>query len=395
MDQKKKVAIAFGGTIILIAAVIAWMMILNTGSLKVTLAPPYTVKVGKIQKQCEQNLCEIKLNARKYIVSIEKAGYFPLEKEIEIRRWKTLDLSPVLEFIPYIAEEEMEAKKLPDNLIAENEMALALDFEGIPAEWAKAKSVIQNIDGDRLVILKNLMIREMKEGEREERKMEALTAGWGMGKDAVYIQKDGDNAKMYLWKEGAEPELLTQFVTLINPQVFPGKDNVLIRDNETVYTVDIAKKRKEILKKGEVRGIAWNPSHTMALIESEIQELPILLLYEANAEKKLVTLPVQTSLALAFWRNDNEIIFVTFQELNSELQQTFASVGLDAESLSGDQKEALTLKLVKLDVHSLATQILLEIPENISISAIEPEEYGKSIFILTNEGKIRRIRISE
>lgn len=395
MDQKKKVAIAFGGTIILVVAIIAWMMVLNTGSLRVTLAPPYVVKAGKIQKQCEQNPCEIKLNARKYTLSIEKAGYFPLEEEIVIGRWKTLELSPAPEFIPYIEEGEMEAKKLPENLIAENEIALALDFEGISAEWAKAKSIAQNTDGDRLIILKDLMIRETKEGGKEEKKAEVLAAGWGVGKDVVYIQKDGDNAKTYLWKNGAEPELLTQFATLTNPQIFSGRDTILVLDNETLYVVDIAKKRKEILKKGAVRGVTWNPSRTTALIESEIQELPILLLYEANAEKKLVTLPVQTSLALAFWRNDTEITFVTFQELNNNLQQTFASVGLDAESLAGNQEGALTLKLAGLNVHSLATRILLEIPENISISAIEPEESGRGIFILTNEGKIRRIRISE
>ena len=129
MDNQKRIIIAFISTLALVGLVTLWMLVLNKGTVSVHLDPPFSIQVGKNYQQCLENPCEFKINAYKYSLKVEKAGYFPFNEEIQLKRWQTINIYPKLRFIPHLQEEQIIYEKLPENIYTKQPILLSLNEE--------------------------------------------------------------------------------------------------------------------------------------------------------------------------------------------------------------------------------------------------------------------------
>ncbi|MCK5346866.1 MAG: PEGA domain-containing protein, partial [Candidatus Heimdallarchaeota archaeon] len=129
MDNQKRIIIAFISTLALVGLVTLWMLVLNKGTANVHLDPPFSIQVGKNYQQCSENPCKIKINAYKYFLKVEKAGYFSFNEEIQLKRRQTINIHPKLQFIPYLQEEQITYEKLPENIYTEQPILLSLNEE--------------------------------------------------------------------------------------------------------------------------------------------------------------------------------------------------------------------------------------------------------------------------
>jgi hypothetical protein len=314
MSTKSKTLIAFLIMLALVGGVVSWMLVLNTGKVAIHARVPFTVQAGNLYQQCNEDPCVISMRAYEYKFRVEKAGYFPYQETATLKRWKTVDLYPELKFIPYIEEKSLS----PD------------DFAG--DETQDSRNITKK--GGKFILM---------QGEEETEipfEGNVLTYSWGSDDNLLYVEQDEDTQKLFKWNLTDTPTLITQFQSLTEPIIEGGQKHILVLENEKTYKVDTEKKRKELIFDKEIAGIEWNPSGTAALLETKLEGLPLLILFH-DEDGSAVRLPIQSSLARTEWRNDDEILFITFQELNDDLRASFANIGLDADEIAGTEKEVL------------------------------------------------------
>lgn len=394
MDIHRKILIAFLVTIALVAALILWMLVFNTGKVEIVFTPPFSVKIGNLYKQCAETPCVLSMKAYEYSARVEKAGFFPYEEKIRVKRWQVITLAPEMEFIPYIEESETKPKNIPENITTKTPLALAVS----DTDMSIAKKYNQVIvsEGVPFVGVKKNTLYFLDGQTTTEFAAEGgiMAVDFHSPGNGAYITTGKDQQLLYKLHWPEKPVLITQFTSLTSPVIANGEDSILVVNGENIYQVNVSKKRKELLAKQKVTGISWNSAGTAALLEGEYQELPIIQLYTPD-QNTLRTLPIQASLQRVVWLNDDEILFITFQEKNDDLQASFAEVGLDAKELAGEKKEVLTDRLMRLNWRTMEYLDLIDIPEHVHITHIELLSDKKILLALTRQGGIREIRLAQ
>lgn len=396
MENQKKIIIAFIFTLALVGAVALWMLVLNKGTASVHLEAPFSIQIGNTYKQCSENPCEIKINAYKYSLKIEKAGFFPIVQKIQLKRWQIIDIYPKPIFIPYIQEEEKDHHPLPENIHVDNPIHFSLEEENKEKieEFKNIETYISPSGNHYLIVDDGIKLQSGDLLIETSIKKDLLAMDWGTDENIVFIQPEGDIQKMYDWDRENEPKLITQFQNLKFPSIFAGKDTILVSDKNSLFKVNVQKKRKELIGKDDVQLISWNPTGTAALVETEMEGLPLISLFSSDEGDMRIS-PIQSSLARIVWISDDEMLFVTFQELNDDLRSSFQEIGLSADELAGNKKEVLIDHLMSLNYRTGKFTNLLEIPSHIHIQKIEISEDFKRLLCFTDENRIRTIRLSE
>jgi len=131
-----------------------------------------------------------------------------------------------------------------------------------------------------------------------------------------------------------------------------------------------------------------------AVLQTNMENLPLLSLYHAS-ENTIESLSIQTSLARTTWNTNSQLLFVSFQQFNDNLQASFSELGLDANELAGTQPEQLQDQLMSFDPFQKSYRKLINIPTVIGVKAIELAPDGKQLTLLTNEDVLRTIMLEK
>jgi hypothetical protein len=351
MENRTKSLIAIIITLILVVLIFVWMVVLNTATITVIDKAPFVVRIGTNYKHCDASPCSLTIAAQKYNITVEKGGYFSYSAEVNLSRWQELTLEPKLRLIPHLGQ---EAESLTDSKI-----------------FSSDKTTPENLPTTNL-----------------------LAYDQAPSDNLIYLVKDGDQQKLHLAIEGSEPTLITQFQLLKQPKIFASDSIVLITDEDKLYRVDMAEKRKEIILQQKVYDVRWSPSGKFAVIETQQNNLPLLSLYNASG-KEIKPLYLQTAAARSAWTTDDRLIFISFQELNQQLETDFASIGLDAKELAGTKQNFLQDRLMEMNPITQELHILMVIPEEIGIEEVKLSDDEKILYAKISAGILRQIVLNE
>lgn len=328
MSNQTKSILAFVIVVVLSISVYVWMVVWNTGTVSVSAETPFILTVGDSQRRCEVSPCALSLHTDTYTLKVEKSGYFPYETRVTLQRSSIVPVEAKLEFMPYFNREKMVESFPPEAIVSDA---------------------------------------------------------------APYLQREGNLQKLFAPTQ-SDPRLITTFQTLKKPLISFASDIVLLADGERLFMVDILNKRKELIFSNQVNAMSVSSSGHYILVESEMEGLPLLGLFDVM-QKKLAMLPIQTSLARTAWTADDELLFISFQEFNTDLEAAFAEVGLNADELASGTSLALTDRLLKFRPADGTYRVLLDIPEDIPIVKMALSGDGKEIVAGDGAGKLHVITL--
>jgi hypothetical protein len=87
------------------ALVLLWTFVWNRGTLSINALSPFTATINnQINQECVEDPCQILIRPGNYTATINKPGFFPEKRSIEIQRGKVFPLTLEFKYIPVNTE---------------------------------------------------------------------------------------------------------------------------------------------------------------------------------------------------------------------------------------------------------------------------------------------------
>lgn len=341
--QRKQAVIFFFAMIFISISILVWHFRINRGVLVVRGETPFTVSIGKFKKfLCVESPCSFSLLPKKYRLYASKEEYFDSEIPVAVKRFRSQEIIVSFVFQPKI--QTLGEMKLPVKL------AEVPAFFGSPflpyAELDLVKIprgarmiMFSKSGGEALVLLgKELYFYQHSEDSKEaslERlalpAYEAIAYGDQNGALFLLEKTSGAEKEQRLLRfnlsnpSRPEQEILTVFERpLKNAALFISSDDrfVIIREKlsgakSNFYLLDVEKKIKQKLALPEnVLELRFVAQEFLVFHTLE-NGIPMAKLFSLK-DRKETPLDTLSTLAVSMGKKENEIIFVSQQDLMAE-----------------------------------------------------------------------------
>lgn len=295
MNPQKKAVIFFFFILGLCVFILLWMTVLNQGTVVISAEAPYQVeafgsKVKGLEKiSCGSNPCIFKLRSGKFTLVFKKEGYFEEKREISLKRGKQERLEINFQFIPKITEVEGEEEIFEE----------AISFDPSAFSFLE-ESLAWSFNQNQIFYL----------GINPETKRQTLFA---------YDLSQGEG----------ESEPIAVFMREIErAQIFPApslKELILADQTErenTLYLINLGEKsRTKLADFSNVTDLLWSGDGKKLVVETlktRTGEIT-LWLWDLESSEKL-ELALKTPLEKVAWDENDDLVFATKQNLETDLQ---------------------------------------------------------------------------
>lgn len=102
--SRKQAILFFIFTMALVGFIIAWVFIINKGTLTVSGETPFMIAMGSEKRECTVSPCSVALSPGPYSVTLQKKGFFDYQETAQIRRGKASALAAAFRFVPVVEE---------------------------------------------------------------------------------------------------------------------------------------------------------------------------------------------------------------------------------------------------------------------------------------------------
>ena len=113
--SRKQAILFFLFTMALVGFIIAWVFVINKGTLSVSGEVPFTISVGSEKVPCAASPCSVVLKPGSYTVTLQKSGYFDDAETAQVRLGGTATLAATFRFIPVVEEVKDTTNVVPGN----------------------------------------------------------------------------------------------------------------------------------------------------------------------------------------------------------------------------------------------------------------------------------------
>lgn len=242
MPSRRNAILFFIFTLILAGGVVVWHFFLNRGFLEISGPAPFTISMGVFKKQeCAVSPCKISLLPKTYHLTGIKEGYFDTDEEVEVKLFRTKQITFNFQFKPTV--EATEAFKLPEKIPKNASRVLFSRSKEKALVWLGKEQYLYEEHGGLDAVLSQISLPPY----------EAVT--WGGGETLLVLSIWNVEEQRLLavkpddLKTGKSSySVITTFKrALKKPEISvePEGHAMLFQDTSGIYLVDIEKKLKQ------------------------------------------------------------------------------------------------------------------------------------------------------
>lgn len=239
MPSRRNAILFFIFTLILAGGVVVWHFFLNRGFVEISGPAPFTVSMNVFNKnECATSPCKISLRPKAYHLTGIKEGYFDTEEDVEVKLFRTKELTFNFQFKPTVTE--IGETKLPEKIPKNASKVLFSDSKRKAVVWLGKEQYLYE-----QTLLSKILLPEH----------EAIL--WGNDEKLLILTRANENEQRFLAVEPADLKkdkvnysIITSFKrALIKPMVTkdPEGRKIIFQDTKGTYLVDIEKKSKQSL----------------------------------------------------------------------------------------------------------------------------------------------------
>ena len=389
--SRKQAIVFFIFTLLLAGGVIAWIFLINKGTVIVDGSAPFTIKIGTAETLCASAPCSLKLAPRSYSIVLSKKGFYDDLKNIKIKLWGEEKITADFKFIPTYQElgeiilPVFDAPLRPPFLEQKK-------FEGFPKNVKQTK-FSQSGDLALITLGKELYIYYVADRVVDKTDLKPETGADWLGDKIIYLEESEQKHLLKL-RDGKENKLLASFERpLKNPAIFgspDGKKVLLLEFSDGKYFYYIVDTEKRSRKRLELSASARNPKWAGNYIIFEEGEGGAKKVFAFNAEdSKKINLTAESSENVIEIKKD-VLIFISGEKRDSEQANLGPSISealeQAAKDTSGILKKVSTWFVTELNMQTGKSKMLVEIPatggKNLHHLTADPN--GKKLYLDMN-----------
>lgn len=264
--SRKQAVLFFLFTLALAGGIIAWLFILNKGSLTIESGFPLHVSAGVEDADCAGPPCALKLTPGSYTVIIRKAGFFDDTETVHVVRGQETKITPHFQFIPVVREVGELVLPTP-NAPLQPPFLGTQKLENFPKN---VKDSVFSASGNNalLTIGKELYVYDVTKHEVSGINLAPDMRPVWAGEDLYFLENAGDKQVLKRLKNGKTEVIVSFDRPFVNPTLlgdFTGK-KVLIMDETSAgfayYLVDIERaSRKRLEVSPSAKNAKWTLHH--------------------------------------------------------------------------------------------------------------------------------------
>ncbi|KKP37904.1 MAG: hypothetical protein UR27_C0002G0080 [Candidatus Peregrinibacteria bacterium GW2011_GWA2_33_10] len=411
LNPQQKSYLVLGVALFLCLTIIIWQFFLKRGTLTLisSAKPPYKVEIkGSKSVFCEDSPCISKHFPGKYAITIIKKDYFPVEKEIEIKLFKTSNYQIKFELIPQINFKKEYIPKIYPAKIKTNISDISifsdpdLDPEKLPKDTSK---IIFSSSGEKAIIIakeKRYIYQKNQKTEYIRKLPQVNNLIWLPNEtEIIYLYKKSNspNQGVYSYNLVNNTEELVVFINqpILNYAIIPAPDNIslllLNLDAKTIYLINKnIKNRKKISLNIKENIIKWSPDSQKILLNDQGKRLMIFNV-ENNKINYLSLSPTITQSLTnekIIFLNQKTLIYTTKKNNDISINNNQIETIISFPEIADNKSDKENIFLYNLDNH-----ISKNLSLNSDLKVKKLEIFNKNQISFLQENKIYEIILNK